>query len=77
MSETPTWVLIDHPQAAAIPDMPKAQWAALLDDVREQGVLIPLTVGADGMIEVDERHRLRAAGRCERPETNKHLPDIV
>ena len=49
-----------HPAAAAIPDLPPAQYAALKSSIERQGILQPLLVDDAGRV-IDGRHRLRAA----------------
>jgi len=63
LRETVNRVLIDtlkeHPQAGLIPEMRPAEYAALVADVYRRGVLEPLLVAGDVIL--DGRHRLRAA----------------
>lgn len=49
-----------HPAAAAIPDLPPAQYAALKASIERKGILQPLLVDDAGRV-IDGRHRLRAA----------------
>lgn len=55
--ETPT-DLTEHPIAALLPDMSGEEYGALRDDIRANGLLVPITTH-DGQV-LDGRHRLRA-----------------
>jgi len=50
-----------YPLAERVPEMRPAEWRALLEDVRERGILEPLRLAPDGVTVLDGRHRLRAA----------------
>ena len=52
-----------HPVAECFPPLSAQEYEALLADVREHGVRIPIVVTADGQI-VDGLHRWRAAGEA-------------
>jgi N6-adenosine-specific RNA methylase IME4 len=52
--------LREHRAAGVVPEMREAEYALFLADVRERGVLEPLTVTTEGIV-LDGRHRLRAA----------------
>jgi site-specific DNA-methyltransferase (adenine-specific) len=48
--------------------MRPAEWRALLQDIRERGILEPLRVAEDGLTLLDGRHRLVAARELGLPE---------
>lgn len=48
-----------HPSASLVPDMRAGEYAELLADIRQRGILTPLDVL--GEVVLDGRHRLRAA----------------
>lgn len=51
--------LREHPESSLVPLMPPAEFRALVDDIRERGILEPLQV-LEGVV-LDGRHRLRVA----------------
>jgi N6-adenosine-specific RNA methylase IME4 len=51
--------ITEHPEAALVPEMRPDEYANLLADVRVRGVVVPLEVLGD--VVLDGRHRLRAA----------------
>lgn len=58
MKNTPQ-ILKRHPLSAAFPDMPEDEFAALVEDIRQNGLLQPV-VTHDGMV-LDGWHRYRAS----------------
>jgi ParB-like chromosome segregation protein Spo0J len=48
-----------HPEAEIIPPMQAEEYRALVDDIREHGIKVPLDVSGNNVL--DGRHRLRAA----------------
>jgi hypothetical protein len=58
-TETIITDLDPHPLALAFPDMPRDEYQALVDDVAEHGVLVPIVMHEDKIL--DGRHRHRAA----------------
>ena len=58
MKNTPQ-ILKRHPLSAAFPDMPADEFAALVDDIQENGLLQPVVL-FDGMV-LDGWHRYRAS----------------
>lgn len=73
----PRWERVDHLHehlaAALVPEMSAVDFAALLSDIRERGILSPLEVVGD--VVLDGRHRLRAA--CELGLSRVPVVDIV
>lgn len=76
-----------HPIAQYFPPMPDAEFQALKEDIRKNGMLEPIWLSSDGQI-IDGRHRYRAAdelGQREQAEaealttqyTPDELPEIV
>ena len=49
-----------HPYAEAFPPLNEQDWNALLESVREHGVLVPIVVTPDGVL-IDGVHRQKAA----------------
>ena len=47
-----------------LPDLPEAEYAALVEDVRRRGVQVPIEVDAESGAVLDGHHRLRAAEAC-------------
>jgi N6-adenosine-specific RNA methylase IME4 len=70
--------LTHHPLVELFPPMPEDEYASLRDDIRDKGLLTPITLGPDGRI-VDGRHRYRALcelGLQDRVEIEQ-LPDTL
>lgn len=57
--------LTPHPVATLFPDMPAGDFAALVDDIRQHGVKIPILV--NGGLILDGRHRYRACLELGKP----------
>jgi ParB-like chromosome segregation protein Spo0J len=57
--------LIPHPVAGLFPDLPPADFAALVDDIRENGVKVPIVVHRGRIL--DGRHRYRACQQLRKP----------
>jgi hypothetical protein len=55
-----------HPAATVFPALDPAEYEALRDDVKRNGVIEPIFVDAKGRV-LDGRHRLRAAHEAGRP----------
>lgn len=48
-----------HPAASLFPEMKDVEFASLKADIRERGLMVPISLSADGRI-IDGRHRYRA-----------------
>jgi hypothetical protein len=57
--------LTPHPVAALFPDMPEADFASLLEDIRQHGVKIPILVHRGQIL--DGRQRYRACLKLKKP----------
>ena len=57
--------LIPHPVAGLFPDLSPADFAALVDDIRENGVKVPIVVHRGRIL--DGRHRYRACQQLRKP----------
>jgi hypothetical protein len=57
--------LVPHPVATLFPEMPEADFAALVEDIRKQGVKIPILVHGGQIL--DGRHRYKACKLLHRP----------
>ena len=55
-----------HPAAAVFPPLSEGEYAELRDDIRRNGVCVPIVVDVKGRI-LDGRHRLRAAHELSKP----------
>jgi ParB-like chromosome segregation protein Spo0J len=61
-----------HPVSSLFPPLTDGEYQALVESVREQGVLVPVTLDAEGRI-VDGWHRARAAAEAGQPHSTVRL----
>ncbi len=69
---TPIFELKPHPMAELLPSMGAAEYAGLLEDIRENGLIEPIWIDSASRI-IDGRHRYRACVELGREPITRHL----
>lgn len=71
---TPTKQLRVHRDAALVPEMRPQEYAELLADIRQRGIVVPLDVHGNTVL--DGRHRLKIARELGLPTVPVHQVDL-